>query len=167
MSSSRFRRVLRTIALYKLAKSTALVLLALAAWELARGDALAQVVAWARGLPLVEGHIGFGHAIGAMAGLAPARIELAGAVALAYAALCATEGWGLWQGRRWAEILTIVATAKQPVGLWLAGLQIRLRGPFLCRLLANRTTIGLRTVKKLSSRSQIFASTPKARQAAS
>jgi hypothetical protein len=36
-------------------------------------------------------------------------------------------------------------------------LQIRLRGPYFRRFLADRTTIGRRIVEKLSSRSRIFA----------
>jgi hypothetical protein len=47
----------------------------------------------------------------------------------------------------------------EPVGLWLAGLQIRLRGPYFRRFLRHGTTMARRTGENLSSRSQIFAST--------
>jgi hypothetical protein len=47
--------------------------------------------------------------------------------------------------------------AEQPVGLMKNRLQICLRGPYFRRFLADRTTIGRRTVENLSSRRQIFA----------
>jgi hypothetical protein len=53
----------------------------------------------------------------------------------------------------------------EPVGLWLAGLQIRLCGPYLRRVLAHSTTMDPQIARNLSSHSQIFASTTKARQA--
>ena len=44
--------------------------------------------------------------------LTPARMKLASAGAFAYAALFLTEGTGLMLRKRWAEWLTIVATAS-------------------------------------------------------
>ncbi len=42
----------------------------------------------------------------------PHRKHLVAAVAFAYAALFITEGTGLWLEKKWAEYLTIVATAS-------------------------------------------------------
>lgn len=42
----------------------------------------------------------------------PHREHLLSAAAFAYAALFLTEGLGLWMEKRWAEYLTIVATAS-------------------------------------------------------
>jgi hypothetical protein len=55
----------------------------------------------------------------------------------------------------------------QSVGLYSAGLRIRLRGPYFRRFLPRRTTMGLQIDKNLPSHSRILASTSKVRQAAS
>jgi uncharacterized membrane protein (DUF2068 family) len=47
-----------------------------------------------------------------ISGLSPERLEALGIGAFLYAALFAVEGVGLWRGRRWAEYLTVVATAS-------------------------------------------------------
>jgi uncharacterized membrane protein (DUF2068 family) len=39
------------------------------------------------------------------------RYAVYGIIALAYGALEAAEGYGLWRGRRWAEYLTVLATS--------------------------------------------------------
>jgi len=44
--------------------------------------------------------------------LAPTSLRLFGAGAFLYAALFVTEGVGLWLQKRWAEYLTVVATAS-------------------------------------------------------
>ncbi len=43
-------------------------------------------------------------------GLSPGRLEALGIGAFLYAGLFATEGVGLWLGKRWAEYLTVIAT---------------------------------------------------------
>jgi uncharacterized membrane protein (DUF2068 family) len=43
--------------------------------------------------------------------LSPRRMQALGAVALFYAMLYVIEGIGLWHQSRWAEYLTIIATA--------------------------------------------------------
>jgi uncharacterized membrane protein (DUF2068 family) len=47
-----------------------------------------------------------------LSGTTATRIRELGLVALSYAVLYATEGVGLWLERRWAEYLTVVATAS-------------------------------------------------------
>lgn len=42
----------------------------------------------------------------------PRRVHLLAAAAFAYAALFTVEGIGLWLEKRWAEYLTIIATAS-------------------------------------------------------
>lgn len=44
--------------------------------------------------------------------LNPERVELIAAGAFAYAALFIAEGIGLWMQKKWAEYLTIIATAS-------------------------------------------------------
>jgi uncharacterized membrane protein (DUF2068 family) len=47
-----------------------------------------------------------------VSGLTPVRLEALGIGAYLYAALFAVEGVGLWRERRWAEYLTVIATAS-------------------------------------------------------
>jgi len=43
--------------------------------------------------------------------ISPHRYAVFGIIAFAYGALEATEGYGLWRRRRWAEYLTVLATS--------------------------------------------------------
>jgi uncharacterized membrane protein (DUF2068 family) len=52
------------------------------------------------------------HLLAHALGLSPGRLEVLALGAFLYSALFATEGIGLWLGRRWAEYLTAVATAS-------------------------------------------------------
>jgi hypothetical protein len=52
----------------------------------------------------------------------------------------------------------------ESVVLWLAGLRVRLCGPYSRRFLVHRTTMDRRIVSNLFSHSRILASTTKARQ---
>ncbi len=47
-----------------------------------------------------------------LSGLSPGRLQALGVGALAYSTLFTVEGVGLWSARRWAEYLTIIATAS-------------------------------------------------------
>src|SRR5262249_46382701 len=70
-------------------------------------------------LPLASGWHPMLRLIDWIAGLSRHNLELIAAVACAYAALYVTEGIGLWLGERWAEYLTLVATASLiPFELW-------------------------------------------------
>lgn len=113
------RRILRAIALFKLAKCALLVLVAAAAFELTRAGVLDAFVARLRHLPLAESHHALQQWLAPLASLTLAEVELAGGLALGYALLFGVEGVGLWRGRRWAEYLTTVATASLiPLELW-------------------------------------------------
>jgi uncharacterized membrane protein (DUF2068 family) len=50
--------------------------------------------------------------VGYLSGFTPARLEALGVGAFLYAGLFAVEGIGLWRERRWAEYLTVIATAS-------------------------------------------------------
>lgn len=113
------RGVLRAIALFKLAKSALLVLVAASAFELTRDGVLDAFVARLRHLPLAEGHHALGALLAPLSSLTMGEVELAGLLASAYAVLFCVEGVGLWRGRRWAEYLTTLATASLiPLELW-------------------------------------------------
>ncbi len=67
---------------------------------------------WEVALATSPGHQPIEHILALVAGLPPDRLEILGIGALLYAALFTAEGAGLWLGRRWAEYLTLVATAS-------------------------------------------------------
>ncbi len=116
-STSRPRRgdrdpVLTIIAFFKFCKALVLIVIGLGALQLVRPEvreqarelfeALGQTIDVVPVLRLLRG-------IGA---LAPKSLRLVGAGAFLYAALFLTEGTGLWLQKRWAEYLTVVATAS-------------------------------------------------------
>jgi uncharacterized membrane protein (DUF2068 family) len=105
-------KALRAIAIYKFAKGVALLVLAVVAFHLVRTPSLDQFANWVEQLPLRGGHgIVLGW-IDALLGLTPRKFELIGIGASIYAALFLVEGWGLWRRKRWAEYLTVFATAS-------------------------------------------------------
>jgi len=111
--------VLRTIALYKLVK--VLLLLALAYGEVRLSDAslAAKLVTWASARPLGLEHKVVTWLLEWFSGLSASRVHALRMVTLAYAALFALEGIGLWMHKRWAEWLTTIITASLiPLELW-------------------------------------------------
>src|SRR6266436_2334029 len=104
--------VLRTIALYKLVK--VLLLLALAYGEVRLRDAslAAKLVTWASARPLGLEHDVATRFLEWFSGLSASRLHALRIVTLAYAAVFATEGVGLWMQKRWAEWLTVIITAS-------------------------------------------------------
>ncbi len=112
-------RLLRAIAVFKLAKSAALATFGVAAWSVAGGEALPHAMHALAASPLLDAHVGARALLDTIAAMPPLRVRELGAVALVYACLFATEGVGLWRGRRWAEWLTVVATASLlPFEVW-------------------------------------------------
>ena len=111
--------VLRTIALYKLVK--VLLLLALAYTETRLRDAslIAKLVTWASARPLGLEHQVMTWLLEWFSGLSASRVHALRIVTLAYAAVFATEGIGLWMQKRWAEWLTTIITASLiPLEVW-------------------------------------------------
>ena len=116
--ASRFG-VLRTIALYKLLK--VLMLLALAYGEVRLRDAslTAKLLTWASARPFGLEHQVVTQLLAWFSGLSPARVHVYRMVTLAYAAVFAIEGVGLWMQKRWAEWLTTIITASLiPLEVW-------------------------------------------------
>lgn len=67
----------------------------------------------AHGWPIILG------LLSKLSGLSGHRLQALGAVAFAYALLFLIEGTGLWLAQRWAEYLTVIATASfLPVELY-------------------------------------------------
>jgi uncharacterized membrane protein (DUF2068 family) len=111
--------VLRTIALYKLVK--VLLLLAVAYGELRLRDAslAAKLLSWAQAQPYGLEHRIVTQLLEWFSGLSVSRIHALRIVTLAYAAVFAVEGIGLWMQKRWAEWLTVIITASLiPLEAW-------------------------------------------------
>jgi uncharacterized membrane protein (DUF2068 family) len=111
--------VLRTIALYKIVK--VLLLLAVAYGELRLRDAslVAKLLSWAAAKPYGLEHRMVSWFVQLFSGLSASRVTALRLVTLAYAAIFAVEGIGLWMEKRWAEWLTVVVTASLiPLELW-------------------------------------------------
>jgi uncharacterized membrane protein (DUF2068 family) len=104
--------LLRLIAVYKLGK--VLLMLAAAYGVLRMRDAsfLTRVYSWASTLPYGLEQDWVKKGLAWFSGLKPSRIDALGWVTLAYAALFAIEGVGLWLRKRWAEWLTTVITGS-------------------------------------------------------
>ena len=111
--------VLRTIALYKIVK--VLLLLAVAYGELRLRDAslVAKLLSWASAKPYGLEHRIVSWLVGLFSGMSASRVAALRIVTLAYAAVFAVEGIGLWMEKRWAEWLTVVVTASLiPLEIW-------------------------------------------------
>ena len=111
--------VLRTIAVYKLVK--VLLLLALAVGEVRLRDAslVEKLVVWVSARPHGLEHDVVTHLIQWLSGLTTSKMHTLRIVTLAYAAVFATEGIGLWMQKRWAEWLTTIITASLiPLEVW-------------------------------------------------
>jgi uncharacterized membrane protein (DUF2068 family) len=133
--------VLRTIALYKLVK--VLLLLAVAYGELRLRDAslAAKLLSWAQAQPYGLEHRIVTQLLEWFSGLSVSRIHALRMVTLAYAAVFAVEGLGLWMQKRWAEWLTVIITASLiPLEAWEIFLRPTI-GKVLI-LLANAAVVG-------------------------
>jgi uncharacterized membrane protein (DUF2068 family) len=104
--------MLLLIAVFRLAKALVLVAVALGALRLLDPEAAARAQEWLSALPFVAHHPVVKRAASKVTGASHANLEIAATVGLAYAALFAVEGVGLWLQRVWAEYLTIVATTS-------------------------------------------------------
>lgn len=104
--------VLRTIALYKIVK--VVLLLAVAYGELRLRDAslVERLLTWASARPGGLEHHMVSRLVEWFSGLSSSRAEMFRLVTLAYAAVFAIEGIGLWMEKRWAEWLTVIITAS-------------------------------------------------------
>jgi uncharacterized membrane protein (DUF2068 family) len=111
--------VLRTIALYKIVK--VILLLAVAYGELRLRDAslATKLLSWAQARPYGLEHRIVTQILEWFSGLSVSRIHALRIVTLAYAAVFAVEGIGLWMQKRWAEWLTVIITASLiPLETW-------------------------------------------------
>jgi uncharacterized membrane protein (DUF2068 family) len=105
-------QTLRLIALFKFGKAALLVLVAAGAAGLIRP----AIAAWAEQAVAMLAASGnyrlLPNIFTRLLGLPSYRLAELAAGALLYAGLFLVEGVGLWRGRRWAEYLTVIATAS-------------------------------------------------------
>ena len=111
--------VLRTIALYKLIKVVLLIGVAYGEVRLRDASLAAKLLSWAQARPYgLEQRI-VTQLLEWFSGLSATRIHAMQLVTLAYAAVFAVEGGGLWMQKRWAEWLTVIITASLiPLEVW-------------------------------------------------
>jgi uncharacterized membrane protein (DUF2068 family) len=98
------------IAIFKLVKCTALVMLGLLAFRLVHGDAAETMTGWLKLLAIDPENRFIHPALMKLGGLSPKNLEEVGIGAFIYAAVFLTEGTGLLLGKRWGEYLTIGVT---------------------------------------------------------
>ena len=103
---------LRVIAVYKGAKAIGLVLVAIAAFHLDRSQNFEHLVHWLEQLSLSDSNGLRWRLVEKLQSMGPSKFVAIGLVALAYAAVFATEGIGLWLQKYWAEWFTVVATGS-------------------------------------------------------
>ncbi|MEO6800267.1 MAG: DUF2127 domain-containing protein [Rhodanobacter sp.] len=102
----------RVIALYKLAKTIGLILVAVAAFHLERSQNFEHLVRWLEQLSLSDSNGLRWKLVEKLQALGPSKFVAIGLVALGYAAIFATEGIGLWLQKYWAEWFTVAATGS-------------------------------------------------------
>ena len=111
--------VLRSIAVYKLGKVLLMLAATYGALRLRDASFVAKLYSWASTLPSGLEQDSVLNLLVWFSGFSPSRIHALGFVTLAYAAVFAVEGVGLWFHRRWAEWLTTVVTASLiPLEVW-------------------------------------------------
>jgi uncharacterized membrane protein (DUF2068 family) len=103
---------LRVIAVYKAVKSAGLILVAIAAFRLHQERNFEHLVHMLEHLSLQDSSGMRWRLVGLLQQWGPNKFIAVGIVALAYAAIFATEGIGLWLRRHWAEWFTVIATGS-------------------------------------------------------
>jgi uncharacterized membrane protein (DUF2068 family) len=103
---------LRIIAIYKAIKTVGLLLVATAAFRLDRTQNFERLVHWLEHLSLTDSNSLRWSLVNLLESMGPSKFVAIGIVALAYAAIFATEGIGLWMRKYWAEWFTVIATGS-------------------------------------------------------
>lgn len=112
MSTSHHSRGLALVAIWKLVEGALLVLLAMGAFHLLHRNVDHTLVRWVRLAGINPENRYIVRALAKTGLIDDHRLKQIGVVTLAYAALFFVEGIGLLRHKRWAEYLTVVATAS-------------------------------------------------------
>jgi uncharacterized membrane protein (DUF2068 family) len=148
---SRNRVWMRVIAVYKAAKTVGLVLVAIAAFHLDSSQNFEHLVRWLEHLSLSDSSGLRWRLVEKLQSMGPSKFVAIGLVALAYAAIFATEGIGLWLQKYWAEWFTVVATGSLvPLEIYEAAR--RFSGFKLAALIANIAIVAYLVRVALQSR---------------
>jgi uncharacterized membrane protein (DUF2068 family) len=107
---SRRLAVLRLIAVFKLVKASLVIATGLGLLSFYQPGFAAGLYQLVGRLPYYFEKHAIRELIGFLSGMSPHRIEIFAIATLAYSTLFLVEAVGLWLGRHWAEILTVVAT---------------------------------------------------------
>src|SRR4051794_28215984 len=105
-------KIITLIAILKLLKAALLIAAGIAAFEILRPSVSNTIHNWVETISFRIENETAQKAIVSLTRVTPRRAAAIGLVAFAYAGLFAVEGVGLWLGRRWAEYLTVIATAS-------------------------------------------------------
>jgi uncharacterized membrane protein (DUF2068 family) len=105
-------RTLRLIAVFKLIKAFALVVVGVTALKLIHENAAATLTEWITRVGLNPDGRHIDKVLGKIAGLPPSKFKELGVGSFVYAALFFIEGTGLWLGKRWAEWFTVLITGS-------------------------------------------------------
>ena len=103
---------LTLIALFKFGKALLLITVGFGALRLIHSDLRDQAMALFESLGQSVDVVPVLKLLRDTGALAPTSLRLVGAGSFLYAALFLTEGIGLWRQKRWAEYLTVIATAS-------------------------------------------------------
>lgn len=104
--------LIRLIAVFKLVKATALIVVGIGVLKLLHGDVGAQLEHWVAMFGFDPGGRYLAHAIQKATNLSPHKFKEFSFGSFIYAGLFLTEGIGLWLMKRWAEWFTVVITAS-------------------------------------------------------
>lgn len=105
-------RILTLIALFRLVKALLLIAGGLAALDLLHPGTADRVWSWVAQLPSESERRLLARGLSAVTRSGAGHLHAIAFAAFAYAALFLTEGVGLFLQKRWAEWLTIIATAS-------------------------------------------------------
>ena len=103
---------LRVIAIYEVVKTVGLILVAIAAFHLNRTQNFEHLVHWLEHLSLADSNGLRWKLVNLLEDMGPSKFVAVGIVALAYAAIFAVEGIGLWLRKSWAEWFTVITTGS-------------------------------------------------------
>ena len=103
---------LRVIAIYKAIKTVCLIFVAFVAFGLHQQQNFDHLVHTLEHLSLQDSSGMRWRLVGFLQEWGPNKFVAVGIVALAYAAIFATEGTGLWLRKHWAEWFTVIATGS-------------------------------------------------------
>ena len=113
------RRLIRLIALFKLAKATGLLIAGLAVLRLVDKDVGAELERVVTLLGLDPDRRLIAHVIEYATNIPPSRIRQLGIVSFIYSGLYLTQGIGLWMRKRWAEWFTVIVSSSiVPLEVW-------------------------------------------------